>query len=116
MSHMDTFEAYLAETHKVAQYAAVGTKGITEKAYLALGLAGESGEAVDCVKKLVRNCDKKALEFESLQRDKLKDELGDVMWYWIRLCWVFALNPYEVLDENVAKLQKRKQMGQIRAR
>ncbi len=68
------------------------------------GLAGEVGEFADHVKKAI-------FHGGGLQRDHLKDELGDILWY----C-AFAANALEVsLDSviaaNVAKLQHRYRSG-----
>ena len=49
----------------------------------ALGLAGESGECLELINDCVWNNN-------SLQKDKLIDELGDVLWYFM-----FALNSLE---------------------
>lgn len=37
----------------------------------------------------------------------MKRELGDVIWYWINACRALDYNPWDVIDENVNKLQKR---------
>jgi NTP pyrophosphatase (non-canonical NTP hydrolase) len=42
--------------------------------YLGLGLAAESGEIADHIKKLLRD--------DKLDRDALAGELGDAIYYW----------------------------------
>ena len=65
-----------------------------------LGLAGESGEVLDMVKKCV---------FHEKKMDKchLKKELGDVMWYVAMLCESFGFSLDEILQMNVDKLKAR---------
>jgi NTP pyrophosphatase (non-canonical NTP hydrolase) len=37
----------------------------------------------------------------------MKRELGDVMWYWVNACRALQLDPNEVINENVRKLESR---------
>lgn len=75
-------------------------KGDLQRANYALGLAGESGEVVDLIKKIVFHGHENA-------KDKVKGELGDVAHYWVILCDMFDFDPAEVLQENIDKLKKR---------
>lgn len=70
----------------------------------ALGLAGESGEVIDTIKKI---------EFHShvVSEDKIGEELGDVMWYVANLCNVLNLSLEDVLQGNIDKLKKRYPKG-----
>lgn len=66
----------------------------------ALGIAGETGEIVDCVKKTI--------EYDRpLDMPKVKEEVGDLLHYiaiLIDSCgWTFE----EVMEGNKTKLQKR---------
>lgn len=73
--------------------------------YPALGLAGESGEAVDIVKKTIRyGNDPRDL---GKRTDAMKLELGDVMWYWCNLIHDLGLDPYEIFQMNYDKLHAR---------
>lgn len=65
-----------------------------------LGLAGESGEVLDMVKKWV-------FHEKGLDKDHLKKELGDVMWYVAMLCESFGFDLDEILQMNVDKLKAR---------
>lgn len=69
-------------------------------ANFALGLAGESGEVVDEIKKVLYH-DK------TLDLDTLGAELGDVAWYLSQLCLLFGLDFEQVLLGNLRKLQAR---------
>lgn len=81
--------------------------------YPALGLAGETGEAVDIIKKSVRY--KYGLAKFSLvdtvsgkdRTDAMKDELGDVAWYWCNLCLDLGFDPGEIFQRNYDKLRER---------
>ena len=71
--------------------------------YLTLGLASEAGEVSGVVKKYIRQ------DFDlEVAQDKLRKELGDVMWYWARLCDELGLDPQQVMEDNISKLQQRK--------
>ena len=74
-------------------------KGYTDVVF-ALGLGGESGEVLDIIKKSYR--DQKPFD-----REHLKEELGDVMWYIANLCNVYGYTMDEIIAYNVAKLSKR---------
>lgn len=66
----------------------------------ALGLAGETGEVVDAVKKML-------FQGHSLDPQHLKKELGDVFWYFtlaLEACG-FTLN--DIMENNVEKLRQR---------
>lgn len=66
-----------------------------------LGLAGESGEVVDCIKKALFHG--KGLE----NLDPVKKELGDVFWYLFALCDELDLPVETILAANIEKLTKR---------
>ena len=68
-----------------------------------LGLAAEAGEFIEVPKKMFFQ-GKPLTEAEVFH---LKRELGDVMWYWINACRALNLDPNEVIDENVRKLESR---------
>jgi hypothetical protein len=69
----------------------------------ALGLAAETGEFCEIPKKMFFQG--KPLNEENLFH--MKRELGDVMWYWINACRALNLDPNEVIEENVRKLEAR---------
>lgn len=73
---------------------------------MSLGLAGETGEVMEILKKRIRDG-----EFE---KDKFVKEMGDVAYYWARLCMAFGVQPSEVLEVNKSKLLDRKARGAMR--
>jgi NTP pyrophosphatase (non-canonical NTP hydrolase) len=68
-----------------------------------LGLAAEGGEFIEVPKKMFFQG--KPLTEENVFH--MKRELGDVMWYWINACRALNLDPNDVIDENVRKLESR---------
>jgi len=69
-----------------------------------LSLSGEIGEFCNIVKKINRD-DGGTITPEKLSM--MKDELGDVMWYWLFVCDILKLDPEEIMDYNMKKLKKR---------
>lgn len=69
----------------------------------ALGMGAECGELQEIVKKMLFQG--KPLTEENLFH--MKRELGDIMWYWINMCRALDLDPNEVIEENVRKLEAR---------
>lgn len=68
-----------------------------------IGLASEGGEFNEIVKKIFFQG--KPLNEENIFH--MKRELGDIAWYWVNACNALGLDPNDVLDENVNKLQAR---------
>ena len=65
-----------------------------------MGLCGESGEAIDIVKKHLH-------QGHPLDREKLIKELGDIAWYLAETAYALGIPLEEVLRGNIEKLQKR---------
>ena len=65
-----------------------------------MGLCGESGEAIDIVKKWFAHG-------HELDREHLKKELGDIAWYLAEAATALDIGLDEVLDANIEKLRKR---------
>ena len=66
----------------------------------ALGLAGESGEVVDYLKKVIHHG-------HDLDRVKLAKELGDVLWYVAEVSSTAGISLDEVASMNIEKLKSR---------
>ena len=66
----------------------------------ALGLTGEAGEVAEYIKKAV-------FHRHAVDREKLKKELGDVLWYTAALCTNLGFELEEVMAANIDKLQQR---------
>jgi NTP pyrophosphatase (non-canonical NTP hydrolase) len=70
---------------------------------MACGLAEEAGEVLGKIKKQYRDGE--------LDEKALKKELGDVVFYWARICRYYGFSPSSVLDANVEKIRGRKKRG-----
>lgn len=68
----------------------------------AFGLAGETGEVIDCLKKILFH----GHDLE-LNQDKLKIELGDCLWYIATLATTAGLSLDDVASSNIEKLKAR---------
>ena len=73
----------------------------------ALGLNGEASEFSEIVKK----CIFQGKEYDDTTKNKLKDELSDVMWYIAQGCIALDTNIEELMDINMAKLKDRYPTG-----
>jgi len=78
--------------------------------YPTLGLTNEAGELAGKVKKIFRD---KGGEISASDREALKGELGDVLWYLAQICTELDLTLEEVAAANLAKLASRLERGQI---
>ena len=66
-----------------------------------LGLVGEAGEVAEKYKKFLRgDC--------NLNKEDIKKELGDILYYIARLCDYQKIDFNEVPESNLKKLQDRK--------
>ena len=65
-----------------------------------MGLCGESGEAIDIVKKHLA-------QGHPLDREKLIKELGDIAWYLAETATALDVSLEEVLQGNIEKLRRR---------
>jgi len=69
-----------------------------------MGLCGESGEAIDIVKKHLS-------QGHELDRTALIKELGDIAWYLAETAYALNVTLEEVLEGNIEKLRKRYPQG-----
>ena len=75
----------------------------------AIGMAAETGEFCELPKKIF-------FQGKPLNTDTLfhmKRELGDIMWYWVNACRALGLDPNDVVEENVRKLEARYPGGEF---
>ena len=66
----------------------------------ALGLAGESGQLIDLVKDYT-------FKGKDLDRDKLIDEMGDVLWYLSQIAQWADIPFDEVAEKNIETLNQQ---------
>ena len=65
-----------------------------------MGLCGESGEAIDIVKKWLA-------QGHELDKEHLAKELGDIAWYLAEAATALDLPLEDILQANIDKLKKR---------
>ena len=65
-----------------------------------MGLCGESGEAIDIVKKWLS-------QGHELDKEKLAKELGDIAWYLAETATALDLKLEDIFEANIEKLKKR---------
>lgn len=95
-----TFHEYEERAHVSARYPDQG-KNIY---YPTLGLAGESGEIADKVKKILRD---DGGTLTDARREAITKELGDVLWYCAALARELGTNLEAVAQGNIDKLAAR---------
>jgi len=78
--------------------------------YPTLGLAGETGEICEKIKKIIRD-DGGVISDE--RKMLLGKELGDVLWYIATLASELGLDMGEIAEGNLEKLAARKQSGKL---
>lgn len=64
------------------------------------GLVGEVGEVVDLLKKFF-------FHGHEVDSERLKSELGDILWYVSAVASLFNLDLQEIAQYNIEKLEKR---------
>ena len=65
-----------------------------------MGLCGESGEAIDIVKKWLA-------QGHELDKEHLAKELGDIAWYLAEAATALGIPLEDILAANIEKLKKR---------
>lgn len=104
---LDTFAAYQRESRKT--WSEIPTDHPI--VYPTLGLANEAGEVAGKIKKIFRD---KGGQISAEDREALKQELGDVLWYLTQICTELGLTLEEVAEANITKLFSRQARGVIR--
>lgn len=64
-----------------------------------LGVAGEAGDLAGCIKKIVTH--------KNNQKEGVRENIGDTLWYMAMICNFYGWNLGEVLEENIKKLKER---------
>jgi NTP pyrophosphatase (non-canonical NTP hydrolase) len=100
------FNEYQKKAIETAGYPTIGEKFV----YPALGLAGESGEVLEKIKKIFRN---EGGMITDECRLSIKKELGDVLWYLAMLSHEFGFSFEEVAQLNLEKLTSRLERGVV---
>ncbi len=101
------FEEYQKESRKTAFYPDKDNNYI----YPVLGLAGESGEVAEKVKKLIRD---KNMQMDEEFKQTMVKELGDVLWYISQIATEMGLSLEDIAQGNIDKLQSRLERNKIK--
>lgn len=83
----------------------VGTQGKEAILNWGLGVAGEAGDLAGCIKKTYFH--------KNDQKEGVRENIGDVMWYLIAICDFYSWELEDILDENIEKLAKRYPEGKF---
>jgi NTP pyrophosphatase (non-canonical NTP hydrolase) len=100
------FEEYQKKSRVTAKYPNAGNNYI----YPTLGLAGESGEVAEKIKKVIREKDGIVSDED---REEIKKELGDVLWYVTQIAAELGLSLNDVAEKNIEKLYSRMERGKL---
>lgn len=100
------FQEYQEKSRKTAIYPEVGKNFL----YPVLGIAGESGEVAEKVKKIFR--EKNGIVDEEARQAIVK-ELGDLLWYMAQLASELGISFDEVAEKNIVKTQSRMERGTL---
>ncbi len=99
---MEDFDKYQDLALRTASAESTATS-LTLLNSAALGLAGESGEIADHVKKIMFH----GHPLDDATRDKIAKEIGDILWYCAIGAKGIGLGLGEIAQMNVQKLRKR---------
>ena len=102
------FDEYQKLTSKTALYTKPDTH--YKLMYLSMGTAGETGEVIEKVKKLIRPVE---VTISDEKREDLKKEIGDVLWYISQLAKELGLSLEDIAQYNLKKLADRAERGVI---
>jgi NTP pyrophosphatase (non-canonical NTP hydrolase) len=100
------FSEYQQKARQTAKYPVIGDGVI----YPTLGLTNEAGEVAGKIKKIFRD---KGGVISAADREALKAELGDVLWYLAQVATELGLSLVEIADGNIEKLLDRQARSKI---
>ena len=78
--------------------------------YFTMGVAGEAGEVVDKIKKVIRDADG-VLSDED--KKEVAKEMGDVLWYLSQLSGYMGYDFADIAQINLDKLKDRQKRGAL---
>ncbi len=95
-----TFNEYQAQARETAKFPEKENAFI----YTALGLMGEAGEVAEKIKKIWRDKNKQINDFD---KEEIKKEMGDVLWYLSQLSAEIGVDFDDVATTNLKKTHSR---------
>lgn len=100
------FDEYQKKTRETAIYPNKDNNFV----FPVLGLAGETGEVSEKIKKVIR--DKDGI-IDDDSRKEIEKELGDILWYLAQLATELNISLDDVAEKNIAKIMERKERGVV---
>lgn len=104
------FDEYQKLSDRTADF--TGRPGDYPLMYCSMGLAGETGELIEKIKKVMRNDNG---EVSPEKRELIKLEIGDVLWYLSQIARLTGVSFQEAAAANVKKLADRRERGVIKS-
>lgn len=104
------FDEYETLAKSTATYE--GKQAEYQLMYLTIGIAGETGEIAEKVKKILRNDDGVISEE---MREALKHEVGDVLWYLSQFSRLLGFSVSEAAEANLKKIADRRARNVIKS-
>ena len=90
---------YVEWARKAEQVEVTAEVSDVQLAIMGLSLLGDAGEVADMLKRRLRD--------GVLDRERLANELGDVLYYWARICAVTGVTPSTLLDQSRRNIEPR---------
>src|SRR6266568_13164 len=100
------FNEYQKESRKNAIYHGLGNNF----SFPTIGLAGETGEVAEKIKKILRD---KGGIVDEISKQEVRKELGDVLWYLSQIASEFDLSLEDVATGNLEKIASRRERGMV---
>lgn len=112
-------DEYTKWTDSTAVYPEANLNTERELNYLVMAFVGEAGEIANEFKKLLRSSDVSLIQSRHIklnlaQKEKLAKELGDSLWYMVRIAKVLGYSMPVVAQMNHDKLEERKEAEQLK--
>ncbi len=104
-----TFREYQLKAKETAKYPEKNYNFI----YATFGMMGEAGEVSEKIKKIWRDKNK---EVNEQDREEIKKELGDVLWYLSQIAEELQIDFDDVAETNISKTHSRLERNVIHGR
>lgn len=105
--NLDKYQKRAAEFDLFETSVDLKAPGFLEKV---LGIAGEAGEVIDKIKKIIRDKGGYASEED---RAEIAKELGDVLWYVANVARYLGVSLSDIAEGNIKKLSSRKNRNKL---
>jgi NTP pyrophosphatase (non-canonical NTP hydrolase) len=96
-----TFKEYTENMKRTAGSLELNNENLC---WCSMGISGEAGEVTDYLKKVV-------FHSHELNKEKVAEELGDVLWYLAAATEMLGYDLEEIAEMNINKLKKRYPYG-----